>query len=332
MTTNALLMAIAAGIISAVVFASATTGPLPLRFVLFFLTPLPLYLAGLGLGPQAAAVSARVATLTILALTNPVAALVFVVSTGLPAVLTTRFALLGREREGADTAKDMAKDIAKDMEWYPIGRIVMAAALFAGVFASLGLLVMGGDTAALTKAMHDAVEAFVKTQMPQIPGAATVTDEQINEIAARASAMLPWSLAALSLMTTLLNLWLAGRITLASGRLARPWPDLSAVMLPSSATFGLLIALALSFAGGAPGLLASGFSGAFMMAFALVGLAVAHALTRGSPWRNFFLSAIYASLLIFTPAAALILAIAGLAETIFHYRAAKGGAPNFPNT
>ena len=324
MTTNALLMAIAAGIISAVVFASATTGPLPLRFVLFFLTPLPLYLAGLGLGPQAAAVSAIVATLTILALTNPVAALVFVVSTGLPAVLTTRFALLGREREGADTAKDM--------EWYPIGRIVMAAALFAGVFASLGLLVMGGDTAALTKAMHDAVEAFVKTQMPQIPGAATVTDEQINEIAARASAMLPWSLAALSLMTTLLNLWLAGRITLASGRLARPWPDLSAVMLPSSATFGLLIALALSFAGGAPGLLASGFSGAFMMAFALVGLAVAHALTRGSPWRNFFLSAIYASLLIFTPAAALILAIAGLAETIFHYRAAKGGAPTSPNT
>ena len=324
MTTNALLMAIAAGIISAVVFASATTGPLPLRFVLFFLTPLPLYLAGLGLGPQAAAVSAIVATLTILALTNPVAALVFVVSTGLPAVLTTRFALLGREREGADTAKDM--------EWYPIGRIVTAAALFAGVFASLGLLVMGGDTAALTKAMHDAVEAFVKTQMPQIPGAATVTDEQINEIAARASAMLPWSLAALSLMTTLLNLWLAGRITLASGRLARPWPDLSAVMLPSSATFGLLIALALSFAGGAPGLLASGFSGAFMMAFALVGLAVAHALTRGSPWRNFILSAIYASLLVFTPAAALILAIAGLAETIFHYRAAKGGAPTSPNT
>ena len=103
-------------------------------------------------------------------------------------------------------------------------------------------------------------------------------------------------------------------------------------MLPSSATFGLLIALALSFAGGAPGLLASGFSGAFMMAFALVGLAVAHALTRGSPWRNFILSAIYASLLVFTPAAALILAIAGLAETIFHYRAAKGGAPTSPNT
>ena len=322
MTTNALLMAIAAGLISAVVFASATTGPLPLRFVLFFLTPLSLYLAGLGLGPQAAAVAVIVATLTILALTNPVAALVFVVSTGLPAVLTTRFALLGRERE----------DSGGVMEWYPIGRIVMAAALFAGVFASLGLLVMGGDTAALTKAMHDAVEAFVKTQMPQIPGAATVTDEQINEIAARASAMLPWSLAALSLMTTLLNLWLAGRITLASGRLARPWPDLSAVTLPSSATFGLLIALALSFAGGAPGLLASGFSGAFMMAFALVGLAVAHALTRGSPWRNFLLSAIYASLLVFTPAAALILAIAGLAETIFHYRAAKGGAPDSPNT
>jgi hypothetical protein len=52
-----LLIALGAGLISAVVFASATTGPLLMRMVLFLLTALPLFLAGLGLGPRAAAVA-----------------------------------------------------------------------------------------------------------------------------------------------------------------------------------------------------------------------------------------------------------------------------------
>jgi ABC-type thiamin/hydroxymethylpyrimidine transport system permease subunit len=60
----------------------------------------------------------------------------------------------------------------------------------------------------------------------------------------------------------------------------------------------------------------------------MLGLAVAHTLTRGSPWRTFMLSAIYAALLIFTPGAALILALAGLAETIFHYRARGDRSPS----
>jgi Predicted membrane protein (DUF2232) len=319
MTTNTFLLAIAAGLIAAVVFASATTGALPLRFVLFFLTPISLYLAGLGLGPAAAAVAAVAATAVILAMTNPVAALVFAVCVGLPAALTTRLALLGRDDNGT-------------MEWYPIGRIVATAAIFGGLFAAIAMLVMGGETETLTKAMRGAVEAFVKTEMPQAPGAATITDVQIDELTKRAIGLLPYTLAALSLITTLLNLWLAGRITLASGRLTRPWPDLSSFTLPSSATVALMAAIALSFTGGVPGLIGSGFSGALTMAFAMLGLAVAHTLTRGSPWRTFMLSAIYAALLIFTPGAALVLALAGLAETIFHYRASyDGGTPNNSN-
>jgi hypothetical protein len=50
MPTNVFILAIAAGVVSAVVFASATTGAMLLRVVLFLLTPLSLYLAGLGLG------------------------------------------------------------------------------------------------------------------------------------------------------------------------------------------------------------------------------------------------------------------------------------------
>jgi hypothetical protein len=126
--------------------------------------------------------------------------------------------------------------------------------------------------------------------------------------------------------TILLNLWLAGRITLASGRLKRPWPDLADFTMPASATFVLLFALALSFVDGMPGLVAAGIAAPFALAFGLVGLAVAHTLTRGSPWQGFMLAALYTGI-VFVPHIGLLLAIGGLAETIFHYRAAMGGPP-----
>ena len=76
--------------------------------------------------------------------------------------------------------------------------------------------------------------------------------------------------------TTLLNLWLAGRITLASGRLMRPWPDLAQFTMPATATFALFIAIGLSFVDGITGLLAASFAAPFTLAFALVGLAAVH--------------------------------------------------------
>ena len=313
MTTNQLLLTIAAGLIAAVVFASATTGAMLLRFVLFFLTPLSLYLAGLGIGPLAASIAAIVATLTILALTNPVAAIVFAISAGAPAVISTQLALLGRRDDSGGRRSNGIRS----------GVLLSSPAIFGGVFAALALLLIGGDTATLAKAMRTLVETFVKTELPQIPGASPLTDVQIDEIANRALGLLPWTLAALSMITTLLNLWLAGRITLASGRLTRPWPDLSRFALPAGATFALLASMALAFANGIPGLVSGGFAGAFTMAFALVGLALAHTLTRDSPWRNFILTALYAGLILYTPVIALLLALAGLAETIFHYRDAK---------
>jgi hypothetical protein len=121
--------------------------------------------------------------------------------------------------------------------------------------------------------------------------------------------------------TILLNLWLAGRITLASGRLQRPWPDLSMFAMPGGATFVLLVAIALSFVGGLAGLVAAGIAAPFTLAFALVGLAVVHALTRGSQWRTFILTALYVGVL-FVPYIGLLLALTGLAETVFHYRSA----------
>lgn len=317
MPTNVFLLALAAGIISAVVFASATTGAMLLRVVLFFLTPLSLYLAGLGLGAVAAAIAAITATAAVLLMANLQAAEVYAISTALPAVVCTRLALLSRESEGGQ-------------EWYPVGRIVFAAAIFAGLFTMLALLLLGGDVDTLTKMLRSAVEAFVKTELSRVPGAPAFDAAQIDEITRSTLSSLPWALGLLAMTTILLNLWLAGRITLASGRLKRPWPDLTTFAMPTGATFALLAAIALTLVSGITGLLAAGVAAPFLMAFALVGLAVVHTLTRGSPWRNFILVSLYIGL-VFVPYVGLLLAIGGLAETVFHYRSAGGSPPKASN-
>lgn len=316
MPTNVFLLAIAAGIVSAVVFASATTGAMVLRVVLFLLTPLSLYLAGLGLGVIPGAIAAITATTTVMLITNPLTAEIYAISTAIPAFICTRFTLMSRGPEG-------------EREWYPIGRIVVIAALFAGLFAMLALILMGGDIGTLTKMLRGAVQAFVKSELSQIPGAPAIGESEIDQITGSTLSTLPWALGLLAMATILLNLWLAGRITLASGRLVRPWPDLAQFKMPAGATLILFIAIGLTFTGGMTGLLAAGVAAPFTLAFALVGLGLVHVLTRGSPWRSFILSSLYIGAIL-VPHIGLLLALVGLAETIFGYRTA--GKPPVPPT
>jgi hypothetical protein len=316
MPTKVFLLAIAAGVISAVVFASATTGAMMLRVILFLLTPLSLYLAGLGLGVIAGAIAAITATTAVMLMANPLTAEVYAISTAIPAVICTRFTLMSRGPED-------------DREWYPIGRIVVVAALFAGVFAMLALILMGGDVDTLTKMLRGAVESFVKSELSQIPGAPAIGEAEVDQITRSTLATLPWALGLLAMATTLLNLWLAGRITLASGRLVRPWPDLAQFKMPAGATLFLFAAIGLTFTGGLTGLLAAGVAAPFTLAFALVGLGLVHVLTRGSQWRTFILSALYIGAVL-VPHVGLLLALVGLAETVFGYRTT--GKPPQPPT
>jgi hypothetical protein len=96
--------------------------------------------------------------------------------------------------------------------------------------------------------------------------------------------------------------------------------------MPPRATFVLVIAIALTFAGGMAGLFASALAAPLIVSFALVGFAVVHWMTRTSPWRTFILAALYAGTL-FVPHVLPILAIGGLAESIFHYRTAHPSGP-----
>ncbi|MGL4396042.1 MAG: DUF2232 domain-containing protein [Hyphomicrobium sp.] len=317
MTPHSLLIGVGAGLIAAVVFVSATTGAMAARVVFFLLTPLSIYLAGLGVGLNAALVAGVAATAVIFALSNPATAVVFAAGEAIPAIVLCRLAMLSR---GDDDAR----------EWYPPGRLVAIAAIFSGAFAVLVITLLGADIETLTKSLRVVIDQFAKSELPSIPGSAPLTDTQIDEITALVVRMLPAGLALSVMSTMLLNLWLAGRITLASGLLDRPWPDLARLELPQGSALALLAAVVATFAGGLVGLVSGGFFGAFLTAFVVLGLAVVHYVTRGSPWQGFTLAATYISLAIFSAGATLLLALIGLAETVVALRRTHDGRQTGP--
>src|ERR1700754_1828561 len=93
MTT--LLIALAAGSASVLMFASIISGAL-VSLLLFYLAPLPLMVAGLGWGPLCATIGGIAAAIRLGAIFGPPYCIAFVVMAGLPAWWLGHLALLGR--------------------------------------------------------------------------------------------------------------------------------------------------------------------------------------------------------------------------------------------
>jgi hypothetical protein len=126
------------------------------------------------------------------------------------------------------------------------------------------------------------------------------------------------------------NLWLAARVVKISGRLKRPWPDLTALALPASSSALLAAAIAGSFLPDLPGLLSGVFAASLLMAFAILGFAVLHAITRGMRARIVMLTGLYAAAMVLGWPV-LAMAFVGLAEAILNIRsrvARKRGPPS----
>jgi hypothetical protein len=286
-----------------------------MRMLLFLLTPLALFLAGLGLGPATAAVAGITGLVIVFAAGSPTAALLFAVSQALPVFVLVYLASLNRPS-------------ADGTQWYPVGRLIIAAALMAGLFATLTLILLGGDIETLRTTLRSLLEAFVKNELAQMPDAPQLTPSDLDEATTVALALLPAASAISTMGSLVFNMWLAGRITLASGRLQRPWPDLPATTYPTFAPLLLAAATGAAFLPGLPGLIAAGFAGPLFLAYVLMGLAVVHYVTRGRPWRPFALWGLYAALFIMNTVASLAVALLGLADAVWPIR--KPAAPREP--
>ena len=304
-----ILIGLAGGFASAVLFMSATGGGAAGRVLLYFLAPLPSFLAGLGWGPASALIAALAASAGIgFVLGGVWPAFVFLVSQGLPVVLLCHLALLNRPvapDDGSGTA----------VEWYPIGRLLAAAAIMAGGLSVMSLLMLGGDLEEVGRILRELIEKVFAQDLAALRNK-PLTTEEIDALAQLGLFLLPAASATSWLAGFSLNLWLAGRITQATGRLVRPWPDLAAMTFPPGMLWGLVIALVFTFLPGYPGLISSGFAGALLFAYMLMGLAIIHYVTRGKPQRPFILWGVYFLLLLFNSWTAAVIALLAIAEPI----------------
>src|SRR5437764_1255174 len=120
--------------------------------------------------------------------------------------------------------------------------------------------------------------------------------------------------------TSLLNLWLAALIVRISGRLKRPWPQIAQMTFPPFAATVLAIAVAGTFLPDLIGLASGVFTASLLLAFALLGFAVLHTITRGMNGRGFMLTGTYFIVGLFGWPIVLM-SLVGLFETMASLRA-----------
>lgn len=314
MTQN-ILIGIGAGLAAALLFASPISGA-SLALPLFGLTGMPIAIAGLGWTPMAGAAAAIVGSVALFAAISPVAAGVFLFLFAAPMAWLAYLA--GLWRQSGD-----------NQEWFPLGRLTVNAA--AGV--AIGLLIVGYLVGFDPETMIDDISDALTEWMSSRPDVETVpTQSEIEPFVSLNVAVLPYTLAALMLIVTVVNLWLAGLVTRTSGRLARPRERLWTVSLPTGAALTFVVASVVSLLPFPLGDIAALAAGAFGGAFMLLGLAVLHAVTIGINGRTLLLTINYIALVLLGFTAILIVAL-GLAETFMHLRARRfGGAPPPPFT
>lgn len=324
------------GLVAAVVFASATTGPLFIRYLLSLITALPIALAGLGWGWRSAVLAGAVGSGVVLMFAGSSVAIAFAITQAVPMIILTYLALLSRPLAEGGAGPESG---AAAVEWYPAGRIVIWAALLAGLAASYVLVMLGSDLDVLRQAIADFIKTEFAAGVPGSQGGVQLSDAEIASFAEIAMATLPGILGASWTSALLFNLWLAGRITLASGQLGRPWPDLAAMTFPTGTPLAFGLVLLATMLSSYAGLAATAFAGGLFLAYVLLGLAVPHFLTRGKPWRPFALWLIYGSILVAGNMALFVLifiCLLGLAETVLHLRArshtSRGAPPGPPPT
>ena len=297
-----ILVGLGAGAAAALLFASVVSGSIAAIF-LFYLAPLPILIAALGWSHVAGLIAAASATAVVVALSGVFFFAVPVIAFG--AWWLGYLALLARAATHGGGAA---------LEWYPTGRLVLWAAVIGTAIVAAAVPNFGTDQQSLQAALRKTYERILRDQ--------SLIDVLVVAV--------PPAAAVFSTVTNVFNLWLAARVVKISGRLKRPWPDLAAWTLPTSTPIFLAAAIAGSFLPDLLGVLAGAFAASLLMAFAMLGFAVLHAITRGMSTRALVLAAVYAAAAVLGWPV-LAMSILGLAEAAFNIRgrvARRRGPPS----
>lgn len=310
-----LAIAFGAGLASALLFASLATGN-PLAVVLFYFAALPMLIAGLGWGHYAGGFAAAVGALALSLALSPQFGLFFFFWIGLPAWLLSYLALSGRPRATTEAADGF--------DWFSPGALLSVIGVNAVALMLFGIAVLYGfDFATYQASLRAAIDQSLRRMT-------SVDDETRVALATFMITAMPVAAAIMWTFITVLNLFIAGRVVRASGRLARPWPDLPSLRLPRWTAVALLAGCLASFAPGAIGHVGVIVVGVGLAVFALAGFALLHDLTRNWPARTLALGLLYAlSSIVVWPM--IFVALGGLADVLFDLRDKRRTPPSAPS-
>jgi hypothetical protein len=307
MTSNSILTAVICGLIAAVLFLS------PMQFggmglVMSSFTALPLFIAALGFGTTIGVISCVIAAGMVAVFMGLLGGLSVLVATLAPAIWIGHSVGLSRDDNGVK-------------EWFPLSQILFRLAIIsAAIVIAIGYLTNYSEQWAVDESIA-MMSQVAEMQNQASDGAVTISAEEIAVRAKDIATLIPIMMPVSILLLMVLNLRLAERFVRRRNWMLRPKDDLpSSVAMPPVAAGIFLIAAIIAFiANNQIGLAAQVVAGAFGGAFALIGLATIHFLTRGYAVRPFLLPIVYIVLLS-SRFIAPVFALLGIAETLIQLR------------
>ena len=312
--SNWIILAIISGLAAAVLHASVTSLT-PLSALLFYMTPLPLLMAGLSHGWPAAILSGAVGALALSVFWGAKTGLFFLAASAAAPVILSRLALTSRPAHGPASEGEA---FAQGQQWYPEGRLVLWAAVMAGALLTLVILALGPGAESFQAMLSQAAAKVSQSLGAGMPA------EQQAELARWVDFMMklaPAASAAAWVAGMTLNLIIASRLLARFGMSIRPWAPFSSLAFPRRAGLALAGACVLSLMPGTAGLIGMVFAAPLLTAFAILGLAVVHHLLIGHSARMPLLTGLYCTLILLSWVLALPLIALGLAELAFGIRA-----------
>lgn len=306
MMARNLLIGLGAGIATALLSLGPATGAM-LSIPLYFLSPLPIAIAGLGFGTWSGVAAAATATVVLSAVLRDVTAgLIYVVVFGAPVAWAAH--LVGLSRQTGDTPESR--------EWFPLDLVLIRATLASAVAVTIWLTVGGFDKATTAEGLLDFLVAI--TSDDNNPAVRL----QMEPIARALAGLMPFIFAGWVLFVAVLNTWLGARIARMSDLLQRPWMPIWSVYLPRVTAALLAVTIALAFLPGQVGEVAAAFAGALAFAFALTGYGYLHFVLRGRAGKGALLSLLYVFSILFNPMLA-AMCLVGIADSVFGFRARR---------
>lgn len=313
MNSTSILVGVICGLIAAVLFLSPLSlGAMGVAMSSF--TAMPLFIAVLGFGTYVGILAGVISAACVAIFLGPVGAASVLCATLAPALWIGHSAGLSRDDNGV-------------REWFPVSQILFRLAMISALIViTVGILTGYSSDWAIQQSKE--IMQQISGLQQQAGDETVVLDQTALDARARdIASLIPFMMPVSILLLMVINLRLAERFVRARDWMLRPKDDLPAsVNLPVAATGVFLLAVALSFLDSQTGVAAKVVAGAFGCAFLLVGLATIHFVSRGWSSRILLLAAVYL-VLILSFLIAPLLAVLGVAESLFNLRSRLTGGP-----